>query len=86
MEYTACYVRIPRIKEQRKEDQWLKLENETDFGVPKPMRYNEIPRIPTSRPTRNSFEMSCSPGDRIVVPKFDTKMASDTVNVTCLMG
>jgi hypothetical protein len=56
----------------------------TEMNIPNPMRYSEMPRIPTSIETPNSDAMSSNPGDRIVVPKLETKIASETVSVTCL--
>jgi hypothetical protein len=85
MGYIACFARTPRIRGQRREDQQLKLEIKNGkLNVPNPMRYNEIPRMPTSRLTPNPSAIVGNPGVTIVVPKFATKMATDTVSVTCL--
>jgi hypothetical protein len=48
------------------------------------MRYKEILRMPTSIPTLKSSAISGNPGEIIDVPKFATRMAKETVNVTYL--
>jgi hypothetical protein len=48
------------------------------------MRYSETARTPTSRETLNSCAMLVNPGVRIDVPKLATRIARETVKVTCL--
>jgi hypothetical protein len=52
--------------------------------IPNPMRYNETARTPTSRDTLNSCAMLANPGVTIDVPKLATRIARETVKVTCL--
>jgi len=40
--------------------------------------------MPTSMPTLNSEAITYNPGETIDVPKFATRIASETVNVTYL--
>lgn len=48
------------------------------------MRYRDTDKTPTSRLTLNSAEMFRRPGVNIEVPKFATRIAADTTNVTYL--
>lgn len=48
------------------------------------MRYKDTDKTPTSRLTLNSAEMVRRPGVKTEVPKFATRIAADTTNVTYL--